>query len=563
MTISIIYYLFTLLDNSNCQWEIHKNFLDTDMIFTTSGGSSSGNFTLPSSQTSANFITCTTPPTSYITLTNVYPSAITSNQYLFYDQDWISMDLYFQSTWSSQNVQFTLGSFSYSYIYNSPTTYLLTTGFCDATPFEVKTLNFTLQIAEGSTYARMKFTSSNTDAGLVSIRNIFVSRLKCYPSCNSCTGPKYNQCTSCYYGIQTNNQCPPCPSNQYYWKEEGCRDICDIMSPLYYNGFCQFYPIGRIITSYIYDSIYSNEVFKWSLIYDPQHVDTTPTAINIYLFALGVLKYNSGVYRYFDSLSTYSSSTFLIGLKITIMLYNEIPINCGIQFKINNTYYGSIYRNASGIQTHNSKISYQYNYGISSTVTYLTKQYDLISYIDIPKQAFLFQAIGNYTDGTAGWGLRLVYITSGFCHKDCELCEVSFKCKTCKSGYYFYRDGSCIWSCSSPYQRLSGSYCYDYDDETPYSQQFGLRISRFRQVIQNTMENILQFSQSGSNLLRGSDIYYSYWQGYRVFGGPFVWAQAKFQRVHNIINPHHSVTIAFLYFIWTFIPFRWEVYIQN
>ncbi|CAK74182.1 unnamed protein product (macronuclear) [Paramecium tetraurelia] len=546
MPIIIIYILFTLLDTSNCQWKIKEKYLDNDWIFTTSAepSSSSGYFILPSSQASANFITCATPPTSYITLSNSFPSALNYINPQFYDQDWISMDLYFQSTWSSQNVQFTLGSFSYSYIYNSPTTYLLTTGFCDATPFEVKTLNFTLQIAEGSTYARMKFTSSNTDAGLVSIRNIFVSRLKCYPSCNSCTGPKYNQCTSCYYGIQTNNQCPPCPSIQYYWKEEGCRDICDITSPLYYNGFCQFYPIVRIISSYIFDSIYSNEIFKWSLIYDPQHVDTTPTAINIYLFALGVLKYNSGVYRYFDSLSTYSSSTFLIGLKITIMLYNEIPINCGIQFKINNTYYGSIYRNASGIQTHNSKISSIYIFGTASTYSYLTVRYELISFIDIPKYAFLFSAIGNYTDGTSGWGMSHVDITSGYCSQYCELCEVSFKCKTCEIGYYFYRDGSCVSSCSYPYQRLSGSYCYDYDDETPYSQYLVQEYLDLEGDPEYYGKYTL-ISQSGSNLLSGSDIYYSYWYRFRVFGGPFVWAQAKFQRVHNIINPHHSVTIAF------------------
>ncbi|CAK70470.1 unnamed protein product (macronuclear) [Paramecium tetraurelia] len=543
MPISIIYILFTLFDASNCQWEINESFLSNDEIFTTSGGSSSENFLLPSSQTSANFITCASPYTSYLTLTNAYPSAWTPNRCTIYDRDWISMDLYFQGTWSSQYVQFTIGTFSYSYTYISPANYLLTTGFCDATPFQVRTLNFTLAIAVGSTYSQLKFTSSNTNAGLVSIRNIFVSSVKCYPSCYSCTGPKYNQCTICHYGIQTNNICPPCPSNQYYQKEQGCRDICDVFSPLYQNGFCQSYPIDIIEGSYFTDPIY-DDIFKWSLIYDPQHVDTTPTAIIIVNHVLGVLKYNSGVYQYFNSLFTYSNLPYLIGLQITIMLFNEIPINCGIQFKINNTYYGSIYKNASGIQTHKLKISELLNYGIESTQMYFTVQYDLILYIDIPKYEFVFQAIGNYTDGTAGWGLRSVYFTSGYCSEYCKLCEVSFKCKTCESGYYFYRDGTCIGSCSYPYQRLSGSYCYDYDDETPYSQY----------LVQEYMDQTGDpeqyakyklISQNGSNFLKGSDIYYSYWQKFRVFGGPMVWAQAKFQRVHNINNPHHSVTIAF------------------
>ncbi|CAD8212975.1 unnamed protein product [Paramecium octaurelia] len=56
-------------------------------------------------------------------------------------------------------------------------------------------------------------------------------------------------------------------------------------------------------------------------------------------------------------------------------------------------------------------------------------------------------------------------------------------------------------------------------------------------------------SQNGTNFLKGSDIYYQFLLGRKVFGGPFVWAQAKFLRFHNIISPHFSVTITF-YFVY-------------
>lgn len=60
------------------------------------------------------------------------------------------------------------------------------------------------------------------------------------------------------------------------------------------------------------------------------HVDTSPTIITVNSYTYGVFKYNSGIYRYFNSLSTYSYATYLVGIKISIVTYNDIPINCGI-----------------------------------------------------------------------------------------------------------------------------------------------------------------------------------------------------------------------------------------
>ncbi|CAD8129277.1 unnamed protein product [Paramecium sonneborni] len=556
MSISVIYILISLFQNSNSQWINDESFLEEDKTFIQQTGqwafTSSGYFILPSTETTANFITCTTPATSYITLTNSYPSAESQSSYSF-NKCWISMDLYFQGTWSSETVQYKQGSFTYSYSYTSPTTYSIQTGFCDALPYEVRTVNFTIILTTIPTYGKILFTSTNTNTGLVSIKNIYVSKIKCYPSCSVCTDPEKNQCTSCYYGLPTNNICPPCPSNQYYWKYQGCKDICDIDSPLYSNGFCQYYPINKIDYVYFTMPITYSKNLKWSLIYDQQNVDTSPTIIqvdtqvgeNTYIqtYIQGVFKFNSGIYRCFKELSTYSYKYYLIGLKISIVALNDFPINCGIQFKINNTYFGSIYRNASGIQTHKLIISQTFNSKSYSTYSN-NKRYDLITYVDIPKYQFVFSAIGNYTDGTAGWGMTEIKITSGYCPQYCTLCEVAFKCKTCYSGYYYYRDGRCISGCSYPYQKFSGSYCYDYDDETPYSQYLiQEHINEAGDPEQYTKYTLI--SQNGKNFLKASDIYFSYQQGIRIFGGPFVWAQAKFQRIHNIITPHHGVTIAF------------------
>ncbi|CAD8170741.1 unnamed protein product [Paramecium octaurelia] len=326
----------------------------------------------------------------------------------------------------------------------------------------------------------------------------------------------------------------------------GCKYTCDIYSPSFYNGFCQKYQIQTIDSSFFYSNS-QQEIYKWSYIYDLNHMDEYPTILGYttYQYTYGVLKFNSGLYRFFQ-ISQYSYATYLIGIKISITIFNEIPINCGIQFKINNIYFGSIYRNESGMQMHKLKLFDKVSYASYASIMNYTEvmKYDLITYLDIPKNSFLFSAVGNFTDNTAGWGMVSVEITSGYCPLYCQLCEVSFKCKTCMPGYYYYKGGSCIQGCSDPNQQLNGSYCQDFDDETPYSM---FLVQEYLDT-SNDPEQYSQYtliSKSGTNFLKGLDIYYSYWQSYRVFGGPFVWAQAKFKRVHNIVDPHHSLTIAF------------------
>ncbi|CAD8059012.1 unnamed protein product [Paramecium sonneborni] len=332
-------------------------------------------------------------------------------------------------------------------------------------------------------------------------------------------------------------------------KQQGCKNVCDIDSPINSNGFCQSYPIFTIAQVKFYTLNPENpenpENLKWSIIYDSLNIDISPKVQGTTFTFYGIFKFNAGIYRFFDVQSTQFYSTYLIGLKISILLFNEIPLNCGIQFKINNTYFGSIYRNDSGIQTHKLKI-YSTQQTSNSELPYsLIQKYELILYLDIPKSSILFSAIGNYTDNTAGWGMVSVQLTSGYCSQFCQLCEVSFKCKTCLNGYYLYRDGSCIQGCENPYQKkLNSTYCQDYDDETPYS-QYLIQEYTNKAIDPHQYQQYTLVSQSGSNFLKGSDIYYSYWQVFRVFGGPFVWAQAKFQRIHNIIDPHHSITIAF------------------
>ncbi|CAK69158.1 unnamed protein product (macronuclear) [Paramecium tetraurelia] len=534
-----------LIQLTNSQWLTRYSYLTQNQIFTYNNESYaylySGYFVSESGSTTANFITCTAPPTSYITLNKVNQSAKQIYGFSFMNGYFVSVDLYFQGTWSNDNVTLVLGSFVYNYTYTLPSSNPLTSQFCDNITADIRTINFTIEMASQS-YGQPLLSVSNETQGQVSIKNFYISSLTCHPTCMSCTGPNFNQCTGCYYGVPTNNICPPCPSNLYFKQYNGCKNTCDIQSPLFSNGICQNYQIYTFEQVNIYH-VTSFENFKWSLLYDPKHMDTSPTILAFNEYVYGVFKFNSGLCRFFNQIAYYQYDTQLIGIKISIIAFNEIPIECGIQFKINQTYFGSIYRNTSGIQMHKLNLFDTTSYGPYMSYTSAIK-YELITYLDIPKYPFIFSAVGNFTNDNAGWGIYSVQITSGYCPLYCQLCEVSFKCKTCNPGYFNYRDGSCIRRCQNPNQQLNGSYCQDYDDETPYSmflvQEYINTANDPEQYSQYTL-----ICQNGKNFLKGLDIYYSYWQSYRVFGGPFVWAQAKFKRVHNILDPHHSLTIAF------------------
>ncbi|CAD8122659.1 unnamed protein product [Paramecium sonneborni] len=538
MNIPISFILVTLIDFSNSQWQLNYGYLYYDRKFSENEGG-----LLLANNKQANFITCTTPPTSYYTLNSQYPLAYDytslSNQKVYF----FSVDLYFQGTWISEIVTITIGSFQYQYNYTTSTKDQLTTGFCGNIAYEVKTVNFKIQLSNSSVN-KFQFTLSNMNNGQVSIRNLFISFSSCYPSCSQCKGPNFNQCTSCYYGIPTNNICPPCPSNQYYEKRVGCKDICSIYTPLYSNGFCQSYQ-NRQINQYAYMFKIESYNFYWFNVYDPLHLDTSPTFIEAGY--IQIFKFNSGFSTFIQSFETYSQAIYSVGFQIIVRTYNDIPLNCGIQFLINNTYFSSIYRNETGIQKDKIKIYEASNYG--SYLNYTSShQYTLITYIDLPNYPFLFSAKGNYSDNSAGWGFQGVTVTSGYCPINCILCEVSFKCKTCKNGYYIHNNNTCQYACLQPYQKLKASYCYDFDNETPYSQYLTIDFINYVHDPEQ-YEQYMLISQNGTNFLKGLDIYYSNlnWNsiGQRIFGGPLIWAQAKFQRTHYVDDPHHSITIAF------------------
>ncbi|CAD8116694.1 unnamed protein product [Paramecium primaurelia] len=137
-------------------------------------------------------------------------------------------------------------------------------------------------------YARLQFTSSNRNDGQVSIRNVFVSTFKCYPSCKQCTGPKSNQFTTCYYRLPTKIFVHPV---QLIMKNTLDAEIFVIQTPLYTNGFSQSY-----LNSFFANAIVQYQQPQWLFKYDLEPVDKYPTKITSDCY--GIFNFNSGIYRF-------------------------------------------------------------------------------------------------------------------------------------------------------------------------------------------------------------------------------------------------------------------------
>ncbi|CAK83116.1 unnamed protein product (macronuclear) [Paramecium tetraurelia] len=389
----------------NAQWYQQSAYLIQNKLFIESTGLGTTyqteGFINSTQQLSANFINCATPNTSYITLNSKNTSAQKDSPQLIPSGGIISFDLYFHDNWLNEAVTFTIESFYYTYTYTSPTTYPSSIGFCNSTPYEVKTINFTVT-SQVSGY--IKFSTNVAGNGQVSIRNIIFSQYKmnCFPTCSTCTGPEYNQCTTCYQGYPTHNICPQCPLNLFYRQNQGCKQNCPFSEQKYVNGFCQTqlqsYHISAGFWQFVIQSsspppsIFS----QYSLIYDPQNIDTSPQVVQngpTYLF--GIFKLNSGPYRFI--IISRNLNNYLIGLKIQLLIFDNIPLGCGVQIKINNTYYGSIFSTNSEVLSHKFKIE-EVNIQSTCISPYISCQlYKLYGSFDIPPYSFLLTVQGNYT----------------------------------------------------------------------------------------------------------------------------------------------------------------------
>ncbi|CAD8123717.1 unnamed protein product [Paramecium sonneborni] len=520
-----LFALMTILQVSVCQWTGIVGYYCENEIFTNLVNV--GGFSVPSQPKIAQNTDCTNPPTSYIILYSQQQILKSDVEIEFISGDYISMDLFFQSNWQNGIVNIKIGGFNYEFQYSSPNQYPLSKGFCDNIQYDVKTVKFEITSSQKDLVEVNTNINSN---GKVSIRNFYLSRLLCYPLCKTCKGAEYDQCSSCYNGSPTNNICQPCPDNKYLMQNE-CKTTCDF----YYRS-----NYDRTSSPISFEQDFPNEE-RYSLKFPLMINDPEFDKANFGLFH-GIFTKNTATYRFVD-LSSYQQGICLIGIRLSISFYNDIPVGGGIEFKINNTYYGSIQNTNEGKKFHRTKL-YQEDQFICPSLWTNCQSSTIFLFVDIPKYSFVFTALGNYKTSDSGWSIREFEVSSGYCQSNCKFCEIPYVCQICNDALYISSEGNCV-PCNESYETINSNFCDSYDQETQYS-KFLIKNEYFSQINDplQTSQYIL-VSQKGVNFLKGSSIFYSLWKRKYIFGGQFVWSQAKFKITHEIKNPHHRVTIGF------------------
>ncbi|CAD8123586.1 unnamed protein product [Paramecium sonneborni] len=525
-----LFVLMMILQLSVCQWTGIVGYYCEDQKFINE--INVGGFNAPAQSKRAQFIDCMIPSTSYIILSSEQKILQSESEVELISGDYISVDLFFQGTWSNGIITIKIGGFNYQFQYSSPNQYPQQDGFCDNIQNDVKTIKIEITSSEKNL---VEFNTNQNDEGKVSIRNFYISRFKCYSLCKTCNGANYDQCLSCYNGSPVNNICQQCPDNSYLMQNV-CKPTCNFYYRSNYDRTCTEFQSSPIF----FEKHFPNEE-RYSLQIPLMINDSDFDKANFGIL-LGIFTKNYSSQRFVD-LSSYQQGICFIGIRMILSFFNDIPVGGGIEFKINNTYYGSIQNTNEGKKFHRTKL-YQEDQFICPSLWTNCQRSTIFLFVDIPKYSFVFTALGNYKTSDAGWSISEFEVSSGYCQSNCKFCEIPYVCQICNDGLFISSEGNCV-PCKEYFETINSNYCDSYDQETQYS-KFLIKNEYFSQINDplQTSRYIL-VSQNGVNFLKGSSIFYSFWKGKYIFGGQFVWSSAQFKITHEIKNPHHRVTIGF------------------
>ncbi|CAK67722.1 unnamed protein product (macronuclear) [Paramecium tetraurelia] len=535
------------LQFANCEWLQLAQYLTTNKTFNnldTDGFINIDGDNIGYSQ----YISCGENG-SYIVLNQSQRNVQNNNQFYWsYQMYFITFELIFYNSWKTGDfVNYSFGSNTFKFDSNPISVPQYYDWKCINQKSFQQVLNATVDTKYVSGYHSFNISTSQ---GNLAIKNLIISGLRCSPYCLTCSGVSADQCLTC---VISGSAIPNCQQTEcaiatpYIVRNQACFKKCHIDQALYFKRSCVPYPIALFMNLYISQNttLLQN---RWQPIYDRESPGADPlnniAFENYYIY--GIFKHKQG---YLSTLNLTDQGTYLIGIRIELILFNAMPDKSSISLQINGTYKAHIYKDGSGlkfdqfmIQNQESKPDFTYS-DISYNSNYY---YVLYTYVNISNY-FIIKLVGNYpASSSAGWGIRSIQISSGQCPQNCQKCDSQFKCSICKQNQWITASGQCS-SCSENYQKkINATYCQGLDDQTPYSEYL---VKEFIDLSINpeTYKYYELLHQQGSNFFKGEGIFYSIWnQKFRIFGGPQIWAQAKFQRIYEINDPHHSVSFAFI-----------------
>ncbi|CAD8185634.1 unnamed protein product [Paramecium octaurelia] len=337
--------------------------------------------------------------------------------------------------------------------------------------------------------------SQNFETKSYLFRNLQIFYNPCSKTCKTCNGGQTNQCTSCYQNIPlTSGTCSSCKWNinlTFLLIPKGCVVQCPDEYSYDKDKVCQ--KNSKLITYTASQLIKNKESYQIS--------------------------------------GNLESSVILLRLTLKVELSGKNQV----VLQINGKKIATI--SQFNIQ---AKLKYQYLQTMKQQIIEFDAPINsgqFIIKIDGSKKIFAFNVLPK---------VKVQYFV---CALNCQLCKDNENCEICLQNYFLYF-GECLTTCPDP-TIVSNKSCI-YPLQLNYDESLEVRIlvkefydfSTTKERV-NELFTLQETNNSIYNFQKGEQIYFSYLDKKRIFGGPFVWVNAKFKFDLKLENIRENIVIYF------------------
>ncbi|CAD8156620.1 unnamed protein product [Paramecium pentaurelia] len=422
--------------------------------------------------------------------------------------------------------------------------------------FEIQTFIMTFSHNDNS---EVRFRVCGTNFG--SSRNYGVRSLqiyvnKCHWSCLKCSSSNQaNNCLACFTNPSTTlgspSTCSSCPANQafieYIDDIKSCVIECNYYRVPDSNKVCQFDENMLPYTTYFVTSTFSS-TSPWVFVPDPiyynlvfsQKIGTIPcqTSKNY----VGPFFYNEG----FSVTLSIPYNISYIRFRATIVKLNNWADYSAVHVLLDNVEFASVYTLSQVLTGRNVDKLYSDSNCTSPSVGYYRLEAKLKSNITNP--ILLLQGSMDLS-GSQLWGFRDVVMDIMKCQSSCSWCDFDLKCYACSTGFLY--KNRCVPSCPTHSVQTTG-VCTDFDQAVDNSKYLIKAFYDSSNTTDTDVSTIVGTMTTGGTDFKTSDhflstnivVYFSYYMGKRVLGGPLVWNKATFTKTYTL-NPHYQFRLKF------------------
>ncbi|CAD8157585.1 unnamed protein product [Paramecium pentaurelia] len=394
--------------------------------------------------------------------------------------------------------------------------------------------------------------SSSRNYGVRSLQ-IYVN--PCHWSCLKCSSNSASNCLACFTNPSTTlgspSTCSSCLPNkafiEYIDDTKSCVTECHYYRVPDSNKVCQF---NENMLPYItyFDTTTFSSTSPWVFVPDPINYNLVYSQ-KISLIPCETSKNYVGPFFSNEAFSVTLSIPYNISyirFRATIVKLNDWADYSAVHVLLDNIEFASVYTISQVLTGRDADQLYSELICTPPTVGYFRLEAKLKSNITNPVLS-LQGSMDQF--GLQSWGFRDVVMDIMRCQSSCSWCDFDLKCYACSTGFLY--KNRCVPSCPVHSVQTTG-VCTDFDEPVDYTKYLIKEFYDSSNTTDIDLNNIVgsistiddDFSTSDHFLNTNIDVYFSYYMGKRVFGGPLVWHEATFTKAYTL-NPHYKFRLKF------------------